>query len=92
MTEFPRAVLSDDTSLSAEERQVRRWREMSIAEKGRLVTSLCQVADAMALAGIRHRHSGASPRECFMHLAVLKLGRDLAQRVNPEISALSDAP
>jgi hypothetical protein len=55
MTEFPRAVLSDDTSLSAEQWQVRRSREMSIAEKGRLVTSLCQVADAMALC----RHSSS---------------------------------
>lgn len=87
-----RAVLADDTSLAAEESQVRRWREMSPADKAQLIVSLCQMADALALAGIGQRHPTASPHECFLRLAALKLGRELARRVYPELANLSDVP
>src|SRR5207247_670780 len=52
----PRAALSADTSAAAEDVQLRLWREMSDAEKARLVTALSQSADAMARAGILHHH------------------------------------
>ncbi len=63
---------------------------MSVADKARLVTGLCQTADAMALAGIRHRHPTATARECFLRLAALKLGVELAARAYPEIADLAD--
>jgi hypothetical protein len=85
-----RTTLSNDTSLDIDEAQVQRWREMSVIEKARLITGLCEAADAFSLAGIRHRYPGASPRECFLRLAILKLGRDLALRVYPEISRLHE--
>ena len=86
------AMLSTDTSRAAEDEQVRRWREMSPSEKAGIVTSLCQAVDALAVAGIRHRYPAASDRECFLRFAALRLGRDLAQRVYPDLLALSDVP
>jgi hypothetical protein len=85
-----RSVLASDTSAAAEEVQVRRWRAMTVADKARLVTGLSQAADAMALAGIRYRHPTASARECFLRLAAIKLGVDLASRAYPEIADLVD--
>ena len=63
---------------------------MSSVEKAQLITSLCVAADALALAGIRHRYPYASPREVFLRLAMLKLGRDLACRAYPDASQLLD--
>jgi hypothetical protein len=85
-----RAVLSDDTAPEIEQLQMARWREMSSAEKARLITGLCQAADALAIAGIRHRYPDASSQECFLRLAMLKLGRELACRVYPDAAALPD--
>jgi hypothetical protein len=85
-----KAALSDDTTFEAEQVQVRRWREMSTIDKARLITDLCQAADALALAGIRHCYPTASSRECFLRLAILKLGRDLAQRAYSEVGQLPD--
>ncbi len=48
-------------------------------------------ADTLALAGIRLRHPGASDHEQFLRLACMKLGRELATQVYPEIEQL-DAP
>jgi len=61
---------------------------MSPAEKLRAVVQLNAAADAMALAGIRLRHPAASPREQFLRLASVKLGRELARQVYPEIERL----
>jgi hypothetical protein len=85
-----KAVLSDDTAPEVEEAQVQRWRAMPSAEKARLIVGLCQAADALALAGIRHRYPAASPRESFLRLAMLKLGRDLACRAYPDAIPLVD--
>ena len=79
-----RGLLSDDTAREIEDAQIRRWRAMSSTEKAALISGLCQAADALALAGIRHRYPAASSRECFLRLAMLKLGRDLACRVYPD--------
>jgi hypothetical protein len=64
---------------------------MAPAMKLRLVSGLTAAADAMALAGIRLRFPGASPREQFLRLASIKLGRDLARQVYPEIEQLDNA-
>jgi hypothetical protein len=85
-----RAAMSADTSAEAEAVQVHRWRAMSNREKARLVTQLSQAADAMALAGIRAAYPSASPRECFLRLAMRRLGHELAIRVYPEIAELGD--
>jgi hypothetical protein len=85
-----RTPLSADTAPDIEEAQVRGWRDMSPIEKARLITGLCQTAELLSLAGIRHRYPTASPHDWFLRLAILKLGRDLAQRVYPGISELSD--
>jgi hypothetical protein len=83
------AALSADTSADAQAVQIRRWREMSPADKTRLVRQLTQTADAMALAGIRMTYPSASERECFLRLAIRRLGADLAARVYPEIASLA---
>jgi hypothetical protein len=90
MDPLKKAVLSDDTAPEVEEVQVRRWRAMPSAEKARLIVGLCQAADALALAGIRHRYPAASHRESFLRLAMLKLGRDLACRAYPDANQLLD--
>jgi propanediol dehydratase large subunit len=81
-------LLSADTDAESERHQIARWRAMSPAEKLRVVAELNAAADTMALAGIRLRHPGASPREQFLRLASVKLGRDLARQVYPEIEQL----
>jgi len=81
-------LLSADTDAESEQHQIARWRAMSPAEKLRVVAELNAAADTMALAGIRLRHPGASPREQFLRLASVKLGRDLARQVYPEIEQL----
>jgi hypothetical protein len=82
--------LSADTDAESEDRQIRQWRGMCAAEKLRAVAELNAAADTMALAGIRLRHPGASPREQFLRLASLKLGRELARQVYPEIAQLDE--
>ena len=81
-------LLSADTDAASEHQQITRWGAMSQAEKFRAVTELNAVADTMALAGIRLRHPHASAREQFLRLASVKLGRDLARQVYPEIAQL----
>ena len=80
--------LAEDTPLDIERRQIDAWRKMSAAQKAALVTSATRAADAMAIAGIRARFPGASAREQFLRLAVLKLGYDLARQAYPEIDDL----
>jgi hypothetical protein len=80
--------LSTDTDAESEQHQIERWRAMSPADKLRLVAGLNAAADTMALAGIRLRHPGAPPREQFLRLACVKLGRDLARQIYPEIEKL----
>ena len=79
---------SADTDAESEQHQIERWRAMSPADKLRLVAELNAAADTMALAGIRLRHPEASPREQFLRLACVKLGRDLARQVYPETEQL----
>jgi hypothetical protein len=87
----PRQPLAADTPLDVEQRQIDRWREMTPAEKAALISGLTEAAYEIAMAGIRHRNPGASPREVALRLAILTLGPDLARKVYPEIDGL-DAP
>lgn len=83
--------LSADTPDDIEARQIAGWRRMTAAEKGALVTALTDAAFAMARAGICHRHPGASPREQRLRLAIVLHGREIAEKVYPEIAML-DTP
>jgi hypothetical protein len=80
--------LSADTSPEIERRQIERWRQMTAAEKGAVVTGLTQAVYDLARAGVRHRYPNASPREAFLRLAIVTLGSDLARRAYPDIAAL----
>jgi hypothetical protein len=80
--------LAADTSLDIEQRQIEAWRQMTPAQKAALVVSASRAADAMALAGIRARFPGSTPRQQFLRLAMLKFGDELARRAYPEIDHL----
>lgn len=77
-----------DTSADVEQRQIEAWKRLSPADKAAMVRGLTSAVYALAMAGVRHRHPGASPREQFLRLAVVTLGPELAQQVYPEIAAL----
>lgn len=77
-----------DTPLDVEARQLERWRTMTCEEKGALITGLCQSVHDLAMAGLRQRYPTASERELFLRMAVLRLGRDLALRVHPDVATL----
>lgn len=83
-----RSPLALDTSDDVEQRQIERWRGMSPVEKAAIISALTDTAYRLALAGVRHRHPNATPREQFLRLAIVTLGRDLAVRAYPEIEAL----
>jgi hypothetical protein len=81
-----------DTAAEAGRLQIDAWRAMSLEDKAALVAGLCRSTRALALAGVRRRHPDASERECFLRLAALTLGTDLACRVYPELAAILDRP
>lgn len=70
--------------------QVAAWRKMSPADKLALVGNASRAALELSLAGVRQRHPDASPRECFIHLALLTLGPILARAAYPELISLDD--
>jgi hypothetical protein len=82
------ARLAVDTSPDAEELQVARWREMSSADKARLVAEASTIVRQLSLAGISSRHPAATERERLLRYAVITLGSSLAHRVYPEAAAL----
>ena len=81
--------LGADTDSESERHQIDCWRVMAPTEKFCSVAELNAAVDTMALAGIRLRHPDASPREQFLRLACLKLGRDLALQAYPEVAQLT---
>jgi hypothetical protein len=76
----PLKPLSADTSPEIERLQIDAWQRMSPAEKAALVSGLTRAAYDLAFAGVRSRHPEASPQEQFLQLAIVTLGRDLADR------------
>lgn len=61
---------------------------MTPARKIETVASLSRGLRELALIGIRQRYPLATPREQFLHLALLTLGRDLAAAAYPDIEEL----
>ena len=86
----PSVPLNLDTSREIERIQVEGWRRMSAEQKAALVTGLTRAAVTMTLAGIRHRHPHASPREQQLRLALITLGPELARKAFPEIDTLDE--
>ena len=80
--------LANDTPRDIEQRQIEGWRRMTPTQKADLIVTMSQAVRDMALAGIRDRYPDGSPREHFLRLAILTLGRDLAGRAYPEIERL----
>lgn len=80
--------LASDTPLDIEGRQIEEWRTMSAAQKAETVASLSRGVRDLAIAGIRLRYPNATPREQFLRLAILTLGRELAAEAYPEIDRL----
>ena len=83
-----RPPLAADTSPEIERLQIERWRAMSAADKAAIVSGLTVATYTLALAGVRRRYPDASPREHFLRLAIVSLGRDVARQVYPEIDDL----
>jgi len=83
-----RGVLSADSSPTVERFQIDAWRRMSPVHKVRTVDGLTRTVQVLALAGIRQRYPGASERECFLRLSVLKLGSEATRRLYPDAAAL----
>jgi hypothetical protein len=90
--EFParQAVLSADTAVEIEDRQIEAWRRMSPAERLEVSREMTRAANELALAGIRARYPNASERECFLRFAAVRLGVDTVRRIYPDAVALSD--
>lgn len=88
---MPRQPLAIDTSPAVEALQIERWRQMTPAEKGEIITGLTKAVFELAAAGVRHRYPEANPREQFLRLAIVTLGPDLARRAYPEIAQLDSA-
>jgi hypothetical protein len=80
-----------DTSPEVEQRQIEAWRQMPAARKAALVTGLTRAAFEMTMAGVRQRYPDATPRERFLRMAILVLGRDLAGRAYPDSAGVTDA-
>jgi hypothetical protein len=85
-----KAILSADTTVEIEDRQIEAWRRMSPGERLRLVSETTRAVTSLALAGIRRRYPDASERECFLRLAAIRLGVDATRRIYPEAAGLAD--
>jgi hypothetical protein len=83
-----RAPLALDTAPEIERRQIEAWRRMAPADKAATVTGLSRAAWALAAAGVRHRHPGASEREQRLRLALLLLDPDLVVAAYPDAAPL----
>ena len=83
-------MLSADTTRHAERLQVIAWRSMSSVQRAQLVAGAARTVRAIALAGLRQRHPGASESEIVARLALLTLGPSLARRVYPHLIGVPD--
>jgi hypothetical protein len=66
-----------DTDPDVHAQVLARLRAMTPTEKAHIVTTLTQLCDALATAGIKQRHPGASDDEIRMRLGVLRVGPEL---------------
>jgi hypothetical protein len=87
----PSGALSADTTRHAERLQVMAWRSMSSVQRAQLVAGAARTVRAIALAGLRQRHPGASEAEIVARLALLTLGPSLAHRAYLHLLDIPDA-
>lgn len=66
-----------DTDPGVHAQVLARLRAMTPTEKAQIVTTLTKLCDALATAGIKERHPGASDDEIRMRLGVLRVGPEL---------------
>jgi hypothetical protein len=83
-----RRPLADDTPFEVEDVQLALWRAMTPTSKAQVISSICRVVHDLAVVGVARRHPGASPREQFLRLAVVRLGYDLAVEAFPDVARL----
>lgn len=83
-------MLSGDTSLDVERRQIEAWKRMTPAQRLRQVSDATRAVTTLAVAGIRRRHPYASERECFLRLAALRLGVETTRRLYADAVHLAD--
>ena len=84
--DFP--AIPMDTSAEASRVQIDLLRRMSPSERAHLASELTRAVEDLSLAGIRMRYPEASERECFLRLALIKLGPELTSKVYPEAVSL----
>lgn len=70
-----------DTTPEMEIRYQERLGQLSGAERLEVAAQLSSGVRAMAEAGLRHRHPGASQEELRCRLVVLLYGRNVAERI-----------
>jgi hypothetical protein len=63
---------------------------MSSLDKVSLIRGICTATQRLSIAGIRQRHPEATKEECLTRLALLKLGPELARRVYPGATELTE--
>lgn len=73
-------LFGDDTSPDVEARMLAHYRRMTAAEKAAKMASLTASVHAVALAGLRHAHPGATERELRLRLAARYIDRELLER------------
>jgi len=71
---------SPDTSREAEELQFAYWRQLTPAQKARIVAGLTRMTNQLARAGIRMRHPHATNREVELRLMALRVDREAMVR------------
>ena len=75
-------------SLPFDRLQIEAWRRMSPLDRLLAADALSGEFQALVLAAIRNRHPDASGRECFLRLAVIKLGRERTVQLYPDAADL----
>jgi len=85
---MPRVPLTLDTSPEIEQMQIEAWRRMSPRQKADIITDLTRTALALTKIGIRDRFPNASPQEQRLRLALILLGRELAEKIFPDVATL----
>lgn len=74
----PVRPLSADTSPDIAQLLVERWRAMTPIDKLRAVDAANRSVEALATAGVRQRHPGASDEEVRRRVVALRVGRELS--------------
>ncbi len=66
-----------DTNVLIGEMRDERLRTMSVSERAQVTVELSAASEALAVAGIQHRHPDADEREVALRLGVLRNGPEL---------------